>query len=309
MTPDPYVTLGLPSTASLDQIKAAYRRLARENHPDRKPGDKRAENRFKDISNAYALLSDPAKRRQFDDGEIDADGNPRHGFGGFGTGHGPKGGYDAYKRNTSHNQSNAKKGKSRFSDFFRDKPSFKAKGADVNYTLKVSIKDAALGGEKSVRMTTGKTLKVRIPAGTADGQVLRLKGQGMAGLGGGPAGDALVEILINPDGAFKSEGLDIHSEELVTLPEALLGGRIEVKTIHGPVLVTVPEGSNTGTRLRLKGKGIHRPGAEGRGDHYVTLKVMLPKDGRDDLKKFVKKWSAKNPYSVRTETLKRTAAE
>lgn len=308
MTPDPYATLGLPSTASLEQIKSAYRRLAREHHPDRKPGDKRAENRFKDVSNAYALLSDPAKRRRYDDGEIDADGNPRHGFGGYG-GRGAKGAHDAYKRHASHGGAKAKKGKSRFSDFFRDKPSFKAKGADVSYTLKVSIKDAALGTEKSVRMTTGKTLKVRIPAGTEDGQVLRLKGQGMAGLGGGKTGDALVEILINPDGAFKSEGLDIHSEELVTLPEALLGGRIEVKTIHGPVLVTVPEGSNTGSRLRLKGKGVHRPGTNMRGDHYVTLTVMLPKDGGDDLKKFVKKWAAKNPYSVRTETLKRSAAE
>lgn len=304
MTPDPYTVLGLPSTATHDQIKSAYRRLARENHPDHKPGDKRAENRFKDISNAYALLSDPAKRRQYDEGEIDANGNQRRGFGG------QHSGYDAYKRNASAAKGPHKKNaKSRFSDFFRDKPSIKAKGADVSYTLKVSIKDAALGAEKSVRMTTGKTLKVRIPSGTEDGQVLRLKGQGMAGMGGGKDGDALVEILINPDGLFKSDGLDIHSEEPVTIAEALLGGRIEVKTIHGPVLVSVPEGSNTGTRLRLKGKGVHRPGAEARGDHYVTLKVVLPKGQDDELKGFVKKWSAKKPYSVRTETLKRSAAE
>lgn len=315
MTPDPYATLGLPSTASPEQIKSAYRRLAREHHPDKKPGDKRAENRFKDISNAYALLSDPAKRRQFDDGEIDADGNLRRGFGGAGG----TGGYDAYTRNAGFGFGRGKAGggqagqdktgKSRFNSFFRDKPSFKAKGADVSYTLKVSIGDAAKGAEKTVRMTSGKTLKVRIPPGTEDGQVLRLQGQGMNGIGGGKAGDALVEILVDKEGAFKPDGLDVHSEEAVTLQEAVLGGRIEVQTIHGPVLVTVPENSNTGTRLRLKGKGAHRPGTEVRGDHYVTLRVVLPKGDNAELKKFIKKWSAKNPYTVRTETLKRTAAE
>jgi DnaJ-class molecular chaperone len=298
----------------VEQIKSAYRRLAREHHPDKKPGDKRAENRFKDISNAYALLSDPVKRRKFDAGEIDADGNPCGGFGAAGGAHG----YKTYKRNADAGFGFAKgktgagksgSGKSRFNSFFRDKPSFKAKGADVTYTLKVPVGDAANGADKTVRMTSGKTLKVRIPPGTEDGQVLRLQGQGMAGLGGGKAGDALVEILLDKDGAFKTEGLDVHSEEPVTLQEAVLGGRIEVQTVHGPVLLTVPEGSNTGTRLRLKGKGVHRPGSDKRGDHYVTLKVMLPKGGNADLKKFVKKWAAKNPYTVRTETLKRTAAE
>ncbi len=302
--PDPYRTLGVAKSATAAQIKSAYRRLAQENHPDKKPGDKAAENRFKDISNAHALLSDPAKRRKYDGGEIDASGNPR--------------GYDAYKRNAHHAHGTGGFGfgggktggdkKSRFNQFFRDKGSMKAKGADVSYTLKVSITDAASGATKTVRMTTGKTLKVRIPPGTEDGQVLRLKGQGMAGIGGGVAGDALVEILFDLDDLFTADGLDIHCEEPVTLAEAMLGARIEVRTVHGPVLVTVPENSNTGTKLRLKGKGAHRPGSDARGDHYVTLKVVLPKDD-SGLKAFVKKWAAKNPYSVRKETLKRTAAE
>ncbi|MFC1673052.1 DnaJ C-terminal domain-containing protein [Pseudomonadota bacterium] len=309
---DPYRLLGLKRTASADDVKKSYRRLAREHHPDRRPGDPAAENRFKDISNAYSLLSDPTKRRQFDAGEIDVQGNRTAKSPGSGS-HG----YSAYRNNsagpkTRHKTAGAKPGgpkKSRFNGFFRERAMLKTKGADVSYTLKVSVLDAADGADKTVRMTSGKTLKVRIPPGTESGQVLRLKNQGMDGLGGGKSGDALVEILVEADTDFKTEGLDVHSEEPVTLAEAMLGGRIEVQTSHGPVMVTVPENSNTGTKLRLKGRGMHRPGSSTRGDHYVTLKVVLPKGNDEELKKFVKKWSAKHPYSVRTETLKRTAAE
>ncbi|MBL4614875.1 MAG: J domain-containing protein [Magnetovibrio sp.] len=308
---DPYRTLGVSRSASADDIKKTYRRLAREHHPDRRPGDMRAEERFKDISTAYDLLSDPSKRRKLDAGEIDAMGNRRAGFGGS------PNGYETYKRNAS-----ARASKNPFNNFFKDRTarahpprqSIKAKGADVNYTLKVPFLDAACGTEKAVRMTSGKTLKVRIPMGTENAQVLRLKGQGMSGLGGGKAGDALVEILIQDDGKFSTEGLNVYSEEAVTLAEALLGGRIEVETIHGLMMVTVPEGSNTGTKLRLRTKGIHRPhtqdpGIGGRGDHYVSLKVVLPDGESSELKKFIKKWIAKRPYKVRNETLKRAAAQ
>lgn len=299
MTFNPYRALGLTHTATQEQIKATYRRLARENHPDSCPGDARAEERFKTIGNAYSLLSDPIKRRKYDAGEIDAQGNA------YARKSPSSDGYDQYTRS---NQSDAGK-KSRFNNFFKDRPSFKAKGADVSYTLKVSFLDAAAGSLKTVRMATGKTLKVNIPAGTESGQVLRLKGQGMNGLGGGLAGDALVEIQILVDDSFQSDGLDVHSEEPITLAEALLGGRIEVRTVHGPVIVTVPEGSNSGTKLRLKGRGLQRVGSTTRGDHYVTLKVMLPRKADPDLKKFVKKWAARSPYSVRKETLNKTAAE
>lgn len=312
---DPYRTLGVSRTASPDDIKKSYRRLAREHHPDRKPGDKRAENLFKDISSAYDLLSTPAKRRKFDAGEIDAMGNPRPGFGAGSQG------YSAYQRNAGPN-SGPNAGRARknpFDGFFRDRArnehqSIKANGADVSYTLKVAFLDAALGVEKDVRMASGKTLKVRIPAGTETGQVLRLKAQGMTGLGGGTPGDARVEVQIQSDTKFRAEGLDVYSEEPVTLAEALLGGQIEAQTIHGPLLVTVPEGSNSGTRLRLKAKGIHRRPANGqefaqRGDHYVSLMVVLPEEEDSELKKFVKKWISKRPYKVRKETLNRTAAE
>lgn len=314
MTFDPYSTLGLGRSASPSEIKTTYRKLALKYHPDTSPGDKRAENHFKDISNAYTLLSDPTKRRKFDAGEIDAHGNP---FARTRAGASNQQAHEAYRRNPSSppgsgfgaKSSGFGAKKSRFNSFFRERASVKAKGADVTYTLKVGFLDAAAGTDKTVRLATGKSLKVRIPAGTESGQVLRLKNQGMDGLGGGKSGDALVEIIIQDGGAFRSDGLDVHCEEAVTLSEAMLGGRIEARTVHGDVMVTVPEGSNTGTKLRLKGRGIHRPGSDKHGNHYVTLKVVLPKGENADLKKFVKKWAAKNPYSVRKEMLKRNAAE
>jgi len=307
MNQDPYRVLGLARSASQAEIKAKYRKLAQEFHPDRRPGDRQAENRFKDVSNAYGLLSDATNRRKFDAGEIDAHGKAYT--------QNNTDGYERYKRNTSSSKHSgfrdASEGpkKNRFNNFFRDRSSIKAKGADISYTVKVSFTEAARGGDKSIRLATGKTLKVSIPTGTKNGQVLRLKGQGMNGIGGGLAGDALVEINIVEDNVFRCEGHDVHCEEAVTLSEALLGGRIQARTIDGQVIVTVPEGSNSGTRLRLKGRGLKHPRSSVRGDHYVTLKVVLPKKGDNDLKTFVKKWSARNPYSVRNETLNSTAAE
>ncbi|MBL4692988.1 MAG: J domain-containing protein [Magnetovibrio sp.] len=302
---NPYIALGLPHSATQAEIKSTYRKLARKYHPDSSPNNQIAEDRFKEISNAYSLLSDPTKRRKFDTGEIDAHGHPY-----TRTRDARSEGYNSYKRSSSsdaRHSGGAKK--SNFNNFFKNRQSIKANGADVSYTLRVNFLDAAAGSTQSIRMTTGKTLKVNVPAGTESGQVLRLKNQGMNGIGGGKAGDALIEIQIKDDTTFHSEGLDTFSEEAVTLSEALLGGRIEARTIHGPVIVTVPEGSNSGTKLRLKGRGIHNSGSPKRGDHYVTLKVVLPRKEDIDLKKFVKKWAARKPYSVRSETLNSTAAE
>jgi len=306
MTFNPYQTLMVARDASPAEIKSTYRKLAREHHPDHRPGDKRAEDRFKDISNAYALLSDPVKRRQFDTGEINAHGHPFAHARTSSAEASDAQAYKTYRRNTS---SGFKAKKSRFNAFFNERNSIKAKGADVTYTLKVAFLNAAVGAVKTVRLATGKALKVSIPAGTESGQILRLKNQGMEGIGGGASGDALVEIIIQADLIFRADGLDVHCEEPITLPEAVLGGRIEVRTVHGPVIMTVPEDSNSGTKLRLKGRGIRRSNSDKRGDHYVTLKVALPHRTDAGLKKFVKKWSAKNPYTVRKETLKRNAAE
>lgn len=285
---DPYDILGVPRGAPADDIKAAYRRLARDNHPDRHPNDTAAAERFKDISAAYGLLSDPEKRRRFDAGEIDAQGQERaQGWGGF-------------------------RGRSPFDDLFRhhkaraggfgagfgggQRP--RAPGANVSYTLKVSFRDAAVGAKRRVAMTNGKHFYVTVPAGTEDGQVLRLKGQGMPGMGGGPAGDAHVEIQVTPDDVFSRDGNDILCDLPVSLNEAVLGGKVDVPTIHGTVTMGVPANANTGTKMRLKGRGIKPPRGEA-GDQYVTLKVVLPEKPDAEFTEFVRQWTARHPYSPR----------
>jgi DnaJ-class molecular chaperone len=280
---DPYQVLGIARGASAAEIKAAYRRRARELHPDSDPGNPLTEDRFKELGNAYALLSDAAQRARFDAGEIDAAGNPR-----------PR----------------ATAGRDPFEAFWkrRRRRAVRSDGANVTYSLKVGFIEAARGTTKRIGMANGKHLEVTVPAGTRDGQVLRLRGQGMPGIGGGAAGDALVEIRVPEDDRFDLRGCDVHTEHAITLPEAVLGGRIAVETVGGTLTVTVPPGSNTGTRLRLKGKGMAAGGRHGgeasggngsggpRGDHYVTLKIVLPPKPDADLTAFVERWARKKPY-------------
>ncbi len=289
---DPYSILGLGRDASAAEIKTAYRKLARELHPDHQPGNARAEEKFKHLSAAYSLLSDPETRARYDMGEIDASGAPkrprasasgpgrRNPFDKFFRDHDPRAtGRDHDPRATRHG-------------------GIKVNGASVDYTLKISFLEAAQGVTKNVGMTSGKRLKVAIPPGTRDGQVLRLRGQGMPGLGGGASGDALVEIVVEPHPTFRADSDDVHAETPVTLAEAVLGGRIQADTVHGPVMIAVPAESNTGTILRLKGKGLAR-GDGTRGDHYAVLKVVLPARPDAELTEFVRAWSERNPYTVR----------
>ncbi len=281
---DPYMVLGLRRGASAADIKASYRRLARELHPDRHPGDSRSEEKFKHVSAAYALLSNAEMRERYDRGDIDASGAPKG------------------RRASSHG-AGANARRNPFDRFFRDRaanPGIKINGANVDYTLKVEFLEAARGTVKNVGMTNGKHLKVTIPPGTREGQILRLRGQGMPGLGGGEAGDALVEIAVQPHPVFRADGDDIRAELPVTLAEAVLGGRVQAETIDGPVMVTIPEGANTGTTLRLKGKGLAK-GAEKRGDHFAVLKILLPAHPDPELIEFVRAWSARRPYKVRDE--------
>jgi len=289
---DPYDILGVARTASADDIKKAYRRLARELHPDNNQGTSRAEERFKDLSVAYDLLSDATKRGRYDRGEIDAHGHPATRRGPFASGAGRR-----------------PRSRSAFEEFFkrrdaRQNANVTIDGSNVSYSLKVAFLEAAKGANKHVTMTNGKRLAVTIPPGTRSGQVLRLKGQGMDGIGGGKDGAALVEILVEPDPLFVLDGDDIHLEFPVSLPEAILGARLEVPTIHGAVHLTVPEGSNSGTRLRLKGKGIDNPKTKVRGNQYVTLKVVLPKKIDKELTEFIREWSGDNDYDVRGVGLK-----
>lgn len=277
---DPYDILGLKTTASDAEIKAAYRRLAREKHPDRDPGNPWAEDEFKELTQAYSILSDPKTRRKYDDGEIDGTGKPRRGAPG--------------RRRSSARDDGPPERKSKG-------PTVRINGADVEYDLTVSFIEAAKGCVKHVSMTNGKRLKVTIPAGTKDGKLLRLKDQGIPGLGGGTDGDALVEVSVAPDPTFRREETDIHVELSVSLPEAVLGARVQAPTIDGPVSVTVPACSNTGSILRLKGKGLPT-GTKGdgpRGDQYVTLRVILPRKPDQAFVDFITDWSENNNYSVR----------
>ncbi len=288
----PYDILGVPRTATREQIKGAFRKLAREKHPDRQPDNPRAEDAFKELSAAYELLSDPEQRARFDRGEVDATGAPR-----------ARASAGAYARR--------RHGKNPFERFFHreDGPDgergapIKVNGTNVSYTLRVAFIEAARGITKRVSMTNLARLDVRIPPGTKNGTVLRLKGQGMAGLGGGKPGDALIEIIVEPHAFFQADGADIRTEIPVTLQEAVLGSRIDVPTVDGAVALTIPPNSNTGTVLRLKGKGLSN-GDSGRGDHYVKLRVVLPPRPDKELSDFVASWGPKNVYDVRRDLLK-----
>lgn len=297
---DPYLTLGVGKKATADEIKTAYRKLARTLHPDLNPGNKQAEERFKEVSVAYDLLSDADKRGKFDRGEIDASGAEK-----------PRYSYRSYAEA-------GKGGKYRdfdfgfgaediMSDIFgarggrgAGQQRMRLKGADQFYSLRISFAEAALGETKRITLPNGKNLDVRVPPGVEDGQTLRLKGQGSPGTGGGEAGDALVEIAVEKHPFLIREGNDVQLDLPITLPEAVLGGKVTVPTIDGKVTVTVPPGSNTGTTLRLKGKGIGHGKAGARGDQFVRLKVMLPDKPDAELQKFLENWARSHDYDVRT---------
>lgn len=300
----PYDILGVKSSASENEIRKAYHKLAKKLHPDVNPGDKQAENRFKEVNAAYDLLSDPAKRARFDRGEIDAEGRETfahagtHGFGGRRGQGNPFQGNPFQGGNTGdvHFAFGGGTADSIFENLFSQGfggASRPHRGQDVRVKLTVDFVDAALGAVKRVSLGA-RTLDVTIPAGLSDGQVLRLKGQGEpAPADGAGAGDLLVEVAVRPHARFTRSGNDIHIEVPVTLAEAVLGGKITVPTLGGKVALKVPAGSGNGAVLRLKGKGIK--GA----DQYVTLRLVLPEHPDDELLAFVRDWSARHPYDPR----------
>jgi DnaJ-class molecular chaperone len=302
---DPYKVLGVERHASEEEIKRAYRKLAKKLHPDLNPGDKKIEAQFKDTTAAYDFLSDAEKRRKYDRGEIDESGQPR----------GPR--YSSRPdSNRAGNGQQQRRGRSfgfeedaefsddLFSDFFgfgkggaRD--TIKLKGADVSYQVRVPFLEAVLGTKQRLQLADGKTLEVQLPPGTDTGQTLRLKGQGLPGRGGAPNGDAFIEVTVEPHPVFSRDGNDVLVELPVTLYEASLGATINVPTIDGRVSVKVPAGSNSGTQLRLKGRGVQQGKSGTRGDQYVRLVVMLPKEIDEDLRRAIEKSAKANPYSVR----------
>lgn len=300
---DPYRILNVAREAGQATIKAAYRELAKRLHPDRNPGDARAEQRFKQVTQAYELLRDPAKRAQFDRGQIDGDGKPQFGFGnGFARGPGAQGGragpfgggdgfFDKiFGGGFGQAGSDGLRGAARGSVK-------RTRGEDRRCRVEVDFLLAVRGGKQRVEFGA-RVLEIDIPPGSKDGSVLRLKGQGNPGSLGGASGDVLVTIGVRPHERFTLQGKDIHLELPISLPEAVLGAKITVPTIAGSVRISVPPGSNSGRSLRLKGRGV--PGAAP-GDQLVRLVVTLPEQPDPELDDFVKRWAQEHPYDPRGE--------
>jgi len=297
MSADPYKTLGVEKDATQEEIQKAYRGLAKKLHPDLNPGNKKAEEQFKEVAAAYDLLGDADKRGRFDRGEIDASGaeRPRQRF---------------YRDFAESGASHPYASDAGFADYASadevlseifgrgGRVNLRMRGQDVHYRLALDFLDAINGAKRQVTLPDGTVLDVTIPPGTRDGQTLRLRGKGRPGLGDGPPGDALVAIEVRPHRIFTRDGDDIRVELPISLGEAVLGGKVNVPTPSGTVAMTVPKGANTGTVLRLKGRGAPRPDG-GRGDEYVTLKVVLPEKPDPELEKFVAQWHPAHAYNPR----------
>ena len=281
-----YDVLGVSKSASEAEIKSQYRKLARKYHPDLNKDNKEASDKFKEVSLAYEILGDKEKRKKYDNNEIDGDGKPT----GFGAGFGGNGGFGNSGFNGYSSGFNANGAGFDFSSIFGEDifgqfggggfGNRSRKGQDISYSLDVEFLDAVRGAEKSVQLN-GKQLNIKIPEGTVDGQVLRLKGQGGVGLQGGANGDALVTIKVKPHPYFRVEGNNIVLDLPISIKEAVLGAKIVVPTISGKVNVSIPQYSSSGEKLRLRGKGIKYK--NGVGDEIINLVIKAPKEKNKEL--------------------------
>lgn len=298
MARDLYGELGVAKTADAEAIRRAYHKLAKALHPDRNPGDKASEDRFKSVSAAFDVLGDPAKREKYDRGEIDADGRETgFGRGGFGGGAGAR--FEGADFDDILGQMFG--GGGPFGGIGgaagRGQPRGESKGFDVRARLEIDLEEAILGAKKRIAFSDGRTIEVTIPPGAVDAQVLRLKGQGAQGRSGA-AGDALIELALRPHAVFRREGADLHMDLPVSVPDAVLGAKVEAPTPEGGVTLTVPRGSNTGKVLRLKGRGAASDGGR-RGDLFVRLEVTLPEPPDPSLEGFCETWRTERAYTPR----------
>ena len=299
MAGDPYKELGVSRGASADEIKKAFRKLAKELHPDKNPGNAAADERFKRITAAFDLLGDKDKRAKFDRGEIDADGREQfRGFGGGGPRGGPGGnpfGQGGARQQGFENIDLDELFGGMFGGAARPGGAraggFPGTGADVKATLEISLEDSISGATRRIQFSDGRMLDVAIPKGAGDGQTIRLKGQGAPGRGG-PAGDALIELKVAKHPIFTREGADLTMEQPVALYDAVLGGKVPVRTPEGTVSMTIPAGSSSGKVLRLKGRGAFADGK--RGDLLAKLMITLP-EGDEALTKLAQAARDKGP--------------
>jgi DnaJ-class molecular chaperone len=330
---DPYEILGVQKNATPAAIKSAFRRLAKKLHPDANKTDKTAATKFSELNAAYEIVGDEAKRKSFDRGEIDAEGKPRfQGFGGGGPGggrgRGPWGGAgpgqdsgfesfswgtDGFQRGGGGRSGGARGGIDdilkemfggaagtgrRSQQFEQEDFGGAAAGRDVTGTVAITLPEVLTGTSRRVHLPTGKEIDAKIPAGLADGQTIRLKGQGLPGPGGA-AGDALITVTIAEHPLFKRDGSNLRLELPVTLYEAVLGGKVRVPTLDGAVELAIPPGTSSGRTLRVKGKGL--PGKDGAGDLYATIRIVLPEGSDADLEELMKTWRDGKPYDPRRD--------
>lgn len=311
---DPYQALGVSKSASQDEIKKAYRKLARKYHPDVNPGNPEAEKKFKDVSAAYEWIGTEEKRAKFDRGEIGPDAEAAQ-AGGF------RGGGPFYHRTQQQGAGGGGRYSQRFGGGFGDfdedifesifggsfggagrtsggaRANINIPGQDVLYKMEVDFEDAMLGAQKEITLPGGKKLSARIPPGIQSGQKLRFAGQGGPGVGAAPAGDAYVEIHVKDSEVFRRRGNDVEMDLPVSISEAILGGEVKVPTLDGAVMLKIPPGVSSGAKLRVRRKGVRKPGQE--GDQLVQLQVVLPKVVDDELEDAIRKWSEKHSYDPR----------
>ena len=324
---DPYEVLGVDRKASADDIKSAYRKLAKKLHPDANKNDPKAATRFAELNAAHELLGDEEKRKAFDRGEIDTEGKPRfRGFEGFGGarpgggagGFGPDANFESFHfgpegftRGTRRGRGGGGGGFGGFEDILKEafgrggragarstfEPEDLGMGADVQAEMTVSLPDAANGSTQRLHLPNGKNVDVKIPAGITGGQQIRLKGQGMAGQAG--PGDLLITVTIAPHPVFTLEGTDVRLDLPVSLYEAALGAKVRVPTLDKPVEIAIPPWTSSGRTFRLKGKGF--PAKSGRGDLLATVRIVLPEQRDGELEALMKKWQAEKDYDPRKD--------